>query len=246
MLELSLTFAFSAFLGGIIMFLAPCTLPLVPAFLASLAPESKASHHEREVLIRTVIFSLGFSIVFVLLGILSGFLGAALALYKQVLTQVGAVLIIVFGLSLLGVFQIPILKSSFQRLRVPKMEKGRFVRPFLFGVVFALGWSPCAGPLLASILLLASQTGTVVQGGLLLALFSLGLALPFMLTGMLYAHAVGFFNLYEKYYRHISMVSGAFLVLLGGGLLFGMSLLLSDFGFMLYDILGIAPICTYY
>lgn len=244
--ELSLAFLLSAFVGGFVMFLAPCTLPIVPAFIASMMPDAVSKNPRREIIIRTIAFTIGFACVFVLLGILSGFLGAALSVYKQTLTQIGAVFIIIFGFALLGLFEIPFLKQSFQRLRVPSMKKGRVFRPALLGVVFALGWSPCAGPVLASILLLASQTGTAVQGGLLLGLFSLGLAIPFILVGALYAHLLGFFDLYTKYHRTISVISGVFLIFLGGSLLFTESLMFSTFGFAMYDFFGIAPMCTYY
>jgi cytochrome c-type biogenesis protein len=236
----------SAFAGGVAMFLAPCTLPIVPAFLASMVPDEKCLNHQREIFIRTVLFTVGFSVVFVVLGMLSGYFGATLTVYKSILAQIGSMFIIAFGLMLIGVFQIPVLRNAFQRIRVPKMKKGRVIRPIVLGVVFALGWSPCAGPLLASILLLASQTGTVVEGGVLLMIFSLGLAVPFILTGALFAQSTHFFASYAKYQKHISIVSGVFLIVLGFSLLFSQTLLFSDVGFALYDFFGVVPMCYYY
>lgn len=246
MIEISLVFAISAFSAGVAMFLAPCTFPIVPAFLASMVPDTEGEHYDREMLLRTIVFTVGFGVVFTLFGVLSGFLGSTLIVYKSTLSQIGAVAIIIFGLALLGVFDIPILKHSFQRLRVPIIKKGRVLRPAFLGVVFALGWSPCAGPLLVSILLLASQTGTVLEGGILLAIFSLGLAVPFIFVGSLYAYSLRFFNIYEKYYKLISTISGLLLLVLGISLLFTQTIIYTQFGYMLYDAFGIVPMCSYY
>jgi len=244
--DISVIFALSAFAGGIAMFLAPCTFPLVPAFLASMVPNKLDKHYDKEMLIRTLMFSLGFTVVFTTLGLLSGVLGASLIPYKTLLLKIGAVAIIVLGLSLMGAFNIPYLNRSFQRLRVPVLKKDRYIRPSLVGVVFALGWSPCAGPILVSILLLASQTGTALEGGILLAFFSLGLAVPFILIGSLYAYTIGVFKWYEKYHKIVSLLSGGLLVALGATLLVSGSLLFANFGYTFYEFFGIAPMCMYY
>ena len=243
--ELSLILMVSAFAGGVVMFLAPCTLPIVPAFLVSLVPDAVRHNKRREITIRTISFTFGFSIIFFLFGLLSAYLGSWIAHYKVIFSQVGSVLIILFGLAILGVFELPLLKNTFQRIRVPHMEKGRFARPLLLGVVFALGWSPCAGPILASILLLASQSATLMQGGVLLLTFSLGLAVPFILTGLLYAQSVHAFTGYARYERYLSKFSGVFLIVLGVSLLSSQSILMSDFGFQIYHFFGLAPLCVY-
>ncbi len=246
MFDISVTFAISAFVGGLLMFLAPCTFPLIPAFLASMMPEGVCKNYRSEILIRTIVFSFGFAVVFTILGMLSGIFGSAIAEYKTLLIQIGGISIIILGLMILGVFELPFLKNTFQRLRLPQMKKGRVLRPLLLGIIFALGWSPCAGPILASILLLASQSGTVLEGGILLALFSSGLALPFILTGLLYAHTTSFFSTNGAYIKYVSIVSGALLIVLGVTLFFSQSLVFTEVGFFLYNILGIAPMCTYY
>ncbi len=246
MFDISLVFIISSFIAGVLMFLAPCTFPLVPAFIASMMPESVCKNPQKEILIRTIVFSLGFSGVFVLLGILGGIFGSVFIAYKELLTKVGALIILIFGFSMLGIFDVPFFKNSFQRLHVPKMKKGRVVRPALLGTVFALGWSPCAGPILVSILVLASQGETVMEGGLLLGIFSLGLSLPFILTGLLYGHISGFFGLYDTHYVYVSYISGALLVLLGTVLFFMHGQIFTQVGIFLYSVLGIAPMCTYY
>lgn len=244
--ELSLFFIVSAFVGGVAMFLAPCTLPIVPAFLASMVPDSLYAHRRQEIVVRTVMFVLGFSVIFFIFGLLSAYFGSSVASYRTSLAQIGSVFIILFGLTLFGLFELPFLKRAFQRVRMPSLKKGRVARPLVMGVVFALGWSPCSGPLLASILLLATQSSTVWSGGVLLLVFSFGLSIPFIFTGLLYAQSAHMFEGYMRYERYITKGSGIFLVLLGVLLLTQQNFLMSTVGFKLYDMLGIVPMCTYY
>ena len=236
-------FLISAFFGGVIMFFAPCTFPIVPAFLASLVSKDVRNTQEHEVFIRTIFFTVGFSIIFVLLGMVSAVAGTFLRGYEDWFLDIGGVIIILFGLSL---FDIPILKNSFQRIKIPQIEKGRIVRPLLLGIIFGIGWSPCAGPLLASILLLASQTGTALAGGVLLFVFSVGLAIPFIVTGAMYGKAYSFFNGFSKHHKKIAFISGIFLIIIGVSLIFRGSLLFTEVGFFFYDLFGIVPMCEYY
>ena len=167
MLDISSALFFTAFFGGVLMFLAPCTLPLVPAFIASLVPgrQNEQCFYRRIVLRKTIYFSMGFTLVFVCFGILTGLFGATIATYKLILSQIGGVLIIIFGLTLLNVFSIPFLNKSSSAGTKAAAKYGTYA-PLLLGVVFALGWTPCAGPILASILLLASDTGTALEARL--------------------------------------------------------------------------------
>jgi cytochrome c-type biogenesis protein len=245
--EFSLTLSLAAFFGGVFMFLAPCTLPLVPAFLASLVPpeQKQSAQYRRILMFKTVLFSTGFTIIFVLLGFLTGFFGSKLVPYKIVLSQVGGVFIMLFGLSLLGVFTIPFTQRSFAKIqKVLHASRGRFA-PVALGAIFALGWSPCAGPILASILVLASQSGTALQGGILLGIFSLGLMIPFVLVGVLFAHSTFVFRFYERYHTYVSRLSGLFLVCVGAFLVVGNYAFVTQWGFALYSFLGYVPMCTY-
>ena len=231
------------------MFLAPCTLPLVPAFLVSLMPGDRGntnkSGYTRELLMKTVLFSSGFTLVFVLFGILTGFFGAVFMSYKLILSQIGGVFIIIFGFSLLNIVRIPVAQNSVSQIGKIILKKNNISTSLILGGLFALGWTPCAGTILISILLLASQSGTAFHGGMLLAVFSLGLAVPFILVGALYAHTVSVFNFYETYRSSITIVSGIFLVTIGFILLFGYSLAMTQWGFQLYSFFGFTPMCTY-
>lgn len=241
----------TAFVGGVLMFLAPCTLPLVPAFLASITTASHTNVHgvytnERTLVIRIVAFILGFTSIFVLFGILASYLSDAFISYKTILSQVGGFFVIIFGLSTLGVFNIPALEKSFSLLNTSLMGKTKRTTPAILGSLFALGWAPCAGPILTSILLLTSQSTTMLQGGFLLLVFSLGLAIPFFLVGFFYARIHIFLSIYERYIRLVNALSGVFLIGIGVLLVFGKYLILTKFGFDLYSFFGYVPMCTYY
>ncbi len=241
----------TAFVGGILMFLAPCTLPLVPAFFASIAPRSSQTAHgvymnDHMFIIRSLAFIFGFTLIFVTFGVLAGYLGDTLTHYKTLLSQIGGVFVIIFGLSVLGVFKILTLHKSFSLMNAKLVGKTQNTTPAILGAFFALGWAPCAGPILASILILTSQSATVLEGGFLLFVFSLGLAIPFFLAGYFYGHFSFFLRSYERYYRFVNFVSGIFLILLGIVLVFGKFFIVTQMGFTVYTFFGYVPMCTYY
>ncbi len=242
-----------AFIGGVLMFLAPCTLPLVPAFLASLAPRVQSTRTQQSMrgsnhvhLYAACMFTVGFTIVFVLFGLLAGYLGSSVTTYKTLLGQIGGLFIIVFGLGLLDVYRVRIFSQSFLLSNTLHVLQKHPRTPILLGAIFALGWVPCAGPVLASILILTSQSSTTLEGGVLLFIFSLGLAIPFILTGFLYSRAYGFIVAYDRYANAIRYASGTFLILLGTMLVFGQYILMTHWGFTLYSFLGYTPMCTYF
>ncbi len=241
--DLSSTILLSAFTAGILMSFAPCTLPLIPAFLASLVPPNNKSKLT-SLLIQSIYFCFGFSFVFICFGILAGYAGSVLSTYKLILSQIGAVFIIIFALSLFNIIKLPFKIKIFNATKNTTRATQSYT-PVVLGSLFALGWSPCAGPLLVSILLLASNLGTAMQGGVLLAIFSLGLSLPFILLGALYGHTLSFFKLYEQHYQKIRIVSGVFLLSVGIIMLFGQSFRMTEFGFMVYNFFGYIPMCTY-
>lgn len=244
MFEISSAFLLSAFVAGIFMFLAPCTLPLVPAFLASLVGKERVGTYRRTLVFKTLQFCVGFTIVFVGLGVLTGFVGSSLTQYKTLLSQIGGVLIIVLALVQLRAIPALYIQRATNALRAffPQVLTSRM--PFILGIIFALGWSPCSGPILASILVLASESGTALQGGVLLTVFSLGLAIPFILTGALFAHTVHVFHVYERYDTVITMISGVLLLMLGILLLFQNAILMTHAGFALYSFFGYTPLCS--
>src|SRR3989344_7514939 len=175
MLDLPLVVA--AFVAGFLMFLAPCTLPIVPGYVAFVAGGTRA-----RVLVNALGFVAGFSIVFIVLGVFAGSLGALLFPYRGFVIQLTGALLVLFGLVMLGRWRVPGLSGQWQ-VRcawVGRLARRRVWVATLLGALFALGWSPCIGPILGSVLFLAGASGTALQGALLLALFSLGLALPFV------------------------------------------------------------------
>lgn len=222
---------FPAFLAGLLTFLAPCTLPLLPgyvAFISGVTPEElknpKILHQNHWRIFRNgLLYVLGFSVVFILFGSLFGLGGAALFQYRHILNQIGGVLVILFGFYLVGGHKwkgFSFLNSE-KRLHLSTIVKpGSPWSSFLFGAVFALGWSPCIGPVLGTILLLASTTATLAQGAFLLAVFSLGLGIPFLILAAGIGSATRYVHRISKYLGTISKIGGVFIIILGLLLLF--------------------------
>jgi cytochrome c-type biogenesis protein len=219
----------SAFIAGIVMFLAPCTLPLLPAYLGFMSgvsheelanPETK-KRAKRLIVLNSAMFVLGFSLVFMLFGILAGLAGAYIGPLRHILTKVGGALLVVFGLLMVGVYTPSILTKE-RHVRMPKMlHVGTPLNSLLMGSAFAFGWTPCIGPILATVLLIASTTETVFSGALLLGVFCLGFGIPFVALAFLIAEASRFIRRIERYLRMISILGGVCLVFLGVFMMFG-------------------------
>jgi len=229
----------SAFIAGLVSFLAPCTLPLLPAYLAFISGVTdeellEATTHNqarRRIMKSSVIFVLGFSLVFILFGILAGHFGSTVGPFKQVLTKIGGVIVLLFGLFMLGALNIPAL-SRVRQIRLPSfLIVGRPASSFVLGGIFALGWTPCIGPILATILFLASTTETAFAGGLLLAVFALGLGLPFIIVAFLITRATKCIQKALPYLGYVSRIGGLFLVFLGLLLIWGEFSLLMSWGY---------------
>jgi cytochrome c-type biogenesis protein len=204
----------TAFLAGLVSFLAPCVLPLIPGFLAYLAGGvDPAQVRRRDVFINSVFFVLGFSLVFAALGVLLNTLLEAVAYDVQVwLARVGGALIIIFGLYLVGLIRIPFLERE-HKFNLKHRFQSRYLTSFVFGLAFAAGWTPCVGPALGIILGLAA-TAPGSAFALLLA-YSLGLGLPFLLVGWFAAEASVWFSRYARAFLIINRVFGVILVGLG-------------------------------
>lgn len=254
MTGLELGLAIAAFIAGFLMFLAPCTLPLVPAYLAfisgvspnDLKDEMALRLAKRQIVKNGAAFVLGFSIIFIAFGLLVAYFGSFLGTFRSILTPLGGVFIIVFGLFMLEVVKLPALMRE-RRIKMPTIFKpGHPISAFAIGVTFALGWSPCIGPVLASILFLASTSTTVLAGGVLLAIFSLGLALPFMLTALLYGQAQRFVTKNATFSLAIARVGGVFLILIGGLLLSDNFGLLIDYGYRVAEYIGVERLYDFY
>jgi cytochrome c-type biogenesis protein len=218
----------AAFLAGVLMFLAPCTLPIVPGYLAFIAGG------KGKVVRNAAAFVLGFSVVFILLGAFAGFLGAFIGPWRETLGQAAGIILIIFGLVMLGV-RIPFLSGQ-KNIGIPKwLSVGSPVSSMLIGALFALGWSPCIGPVLGTVLLFASTSSTALQGAVLLGIFSIGLGLPFLLTALLLEKAQAAFQKWAKAADVLSKVGGIVLIALGILMVIGRMDLLLSWGFELFD-----------
>lgn len=245
-MEIGFIFIISTFFAGILTFLAPCTLPLVPAYLGFISgvdqdalknPET-AKAARRKIFLNGLAFIVGFSLVFIAFGVLAGIAGQALAPYRIWMARIGGGLVILFGLFMLGFFKLPFFQSD-KRIPIPKwLTLGRPSSSLFIGGTFALGWTPCVGPILGSVLLLAGTSATAVQGGFLLAVFSLGLAIPFLIIALLFSRATRYIDSISKYLKWVSIIGGIFLILLGALLVtdnFGLTI---QYGYELLDFIN--------
>lgn len=209
------TLLIGAFLGGLISFLAPCVLPIIPGFLAYLAGASTTDtgSKRKEIFWNSIFFVLGFGIVFALLGVLLNTLLENIAYDVQIwLSRIGGVMIIFFGLYLVGLIKIPFLEREY-KLSVNTKFKSRYATSFLFGLAFAAGWTPCVGPALGVILgLAATQPGSAF---ILLLTYALGLGIPFLIVGAFTGQATEFINRHAVRLRHLNIVFGVILLALG-------------------------------
>ena len=198
------------FLEGVITFISPCLLPMLPIYLSFFA----AGDTDRRRTLRNALgFVLGFTIVFVIMGAFMGIMGKLVREYQTVLNVLTGAVVILFGLNFMGVLKIGFLnRASQQDANVKDLN---FFSSMLFGIVFSIGWTPCVGAFLGSALLLASQGGSLLQGIAMLLAFSLGLGIPFVVSALLIDRLKGAFDFIKRHYRVINLVSGLVLVIVG-------------------------------
>ena len=211
-----------AFIAGLLTFFAACLLPVIPAYFSYLAtlalgskeaPELKFS--QPRVLINSLLFVFGFLLIFTLLGLGASILGQWLAINRFWLRSIGAIFLVVLGISLLEVIKFPWLDKSWQ-LKPPQPARWHNLTALVFGITFGLAWTPCIGPVLATILLLASQSASIIQGTLLLVTFGLGLGLPFILIGIFFQRVTDHLPALAKWSRLIKIISGLVIIIIGG------------------------------
>lgn len=211
----------AAFIAGILSFLSPCVLPLVPgyiSFLSGLSLEELKQGKDRKKTAKlaglvSVCFVLGFSVVFIALGASAAFIGKFLIKYAGILTKAAGVIIIILGLHLTGLFKIK--QLNYQRqLKIKGLSPGPF-SAFLIGLAFAFGWTPCVGPILAGILALAASQNTLLRGVLLLSAYSLGIGIPFIITGFAMVIFMRFFEKYKAFIKFGEIAAGILLIIIG-------------------------------
>lgn len=199
-----------SFLEGMITFVSPCLLPMLPVYLSYFAG---GEQNKKKTILNALGFVLGFTLVFVIMGAFAGTLGAFLRHYKTMVNGIAGLVVILFGLQFLGVFKF--LSRNQKHNQVNSEHPMNFGKTILFGMIFSIGWTPCVGAFLGSALMLASSQGSVVQGVLLLLIYSMGLGIPFLVSALLMDQLKSTFNWIKQHYNVVNAVAGGFLILLG-------------------------------
>jgi len=223
-----------AFLAGVVSFLSPCVLPLVPGYVSMLSGESVEELRAgtgvgvvRRILSNSLAFVVGFSAVFVALGASATWVGNFLATQRRVFDIVAGLVIIVFGFHLTGLVKIPLLYRD-KRIETGAPRRG-LVGSFILGFAFAFGWTPCIGPILAGILAIAATRDTVYAGMFLLGIYSAGLAVPFLLTSLGLSQFLKFYSRFRKHLQAVEVASGMLLIAIGVLIAFNKFTLLSGY-----------------
>jgi cytochrome c-type biogenesis protein len=210
-----------AFIAGFLSFLSPCVLPLIPSYItyitgisfSDLQAEHPSHLVRRKTLCHSLSFILGFTVVFVLLGASATVIGTILQEHTTAIRKVGGLLIFLFGVHVTGLVPLDLLLGE-KRFTVRHKPAG-YAGSFLVGLAFAAGWTPCIGPILASILMVAANEERVVQGVILLLLYSLGLGIPFLLSSLALHQFLSLFNRFKRFIRLFEITTGVFLMLIG-------------------------------
>lgn len=201
------------FLEGIISFISPCMLPLLPLYISYFAGKADKKGH---IFLRAGFFVLGFTVIFTALGLFAGTLSSFLAVYGQAIHIVCGIIVILFGLSYLEVIHLPFFKG----MQVAK-EISSIFSAFIFGMIYSVSLTPCVGAFLGSALMMASTSGGALTGALLLLTYSLGLGIPFLISAVLIDRLNSVFTIIKKHYRIVNLVSGIFLIVIGVTMIFG-------------------------
>ena len=229
----SLPLPIAAFLAGLVSFLSPCVLPLVPGYVSLISGagveqlKTQESQLLRKVMLNSIAFILGFSVVFITLGAVATEVSQMLSRYRSTLAQIAGVVIILFGLHLTGVFKI---KALYTDARLHSVKGGSTAwGAFVIGFAFAFGWTPCVGPVLTVILTFAAAQDSITKGVMLLAIYSMGLAVPFLLTALGVERFLKFYSRFRVHMHAIEVASGVLLVALGVLLVLGRFTIISNY-----------------
>ena len=204
-----------AFGAGFISFLSPCVLPIIPGYVSYITGKKldEIEQNRRVVLFKTITFSLGFSFIFITLGIAASFIGNILIFFGKELRIIAGIIIIIFSLNLLGILNFNFLNQD-KRFETGSY-KDNYIFPFVVGAAFAFGWTPCIGPVLGSILALSATEATIAKGILLLSFYSLGLAIPFVASGYFMSKFLLSKKGFGKYYNRVTKTGGIILLITG-------------------------------
>lgn len=243
-----------AFIAGLLTFLAPCTLPLVPAYLTFVGGASVKDFGDKEkekkarakVFLNGLFFVLGFSAVFIILGLFAGTVGGFVASGRLWFARIGGVLIILFGLTMLNIIKIPQLLSEKKfSINANSEWRGTYGFSFMLGAIFGSGWTPCIGPILGSILIIAGSSATAGSGALLLAVFSLGLAVPFLLIALGIGKSQKFIDKYADKLGFVTKVGGVLIIGLGILLLTDKMYFMVTYGYKLLEFIHYDRLLNY-
>lgn len=201
---------FISFLEGIITFISPCLLPMLPIYISYFA--GGGERDTKKTLTGAFAFVFGFTTVFMTMGALAGTIGSFLKQYQTPVNIISGLIVIFFGLNFLGILKFNLFKGNNRTFNTDNMS---FLSSFLFGIIFSVGWTPCVGAFLGSALMLASQQGHVIEGMLMLLCYSLGLGIPFIFSAVLIDKLKSTFNWIKQHYDIINKVSGGFLIIIG-------------------------------
>lgn len=200
---------FISFLEGIITFISPCLLPMLPIYISYFA--GGEARGTKKIIKNALGFILGFTLIFITMGALAGSVGRLLTRYQAILNIITGLIVVFFGLNFLGLFKLQLFKGSF----VGGDRKDGFFSALLFGIVFSIGWTPCVGAFLGSALMLAANRASALQGILMLLFYSLGLGIPFLFSAILIDKLKGAFNWIKRHYKIINSICGSLLVVIG-------------------------------
>lgn len=212
---------FGAFIAGLLSFLSPCVLPLIPSYITYITGISfadlKAEHPShlvrRKTMVHSLLFIAGFTVVFVALGASATFIGSFFQEHMVIIRRIGGILIIIFGIHVTGLVPLALLLGE-RRITIHRKPAG-YIGSFLVGFAFAAGWTPCIGPILASILMVAATETTIVRGMMLLLTYSLGLGTPFFFSSLALHRFLILFNRYKKAIRIFEIITGLFMIVIG-------------------------------
>lgn len=201
-----------SFLEGMITFISPCLLPMIPIYLSFFAGQN-TQNKKMQTLFHACGFVLGFTVIFVLMGAFAGTLGRLIKQYSTIINLIMGILVILFGLNFMEIVKLPFLNQN-RHLAFRTAQIG-FFRSVLFGIIFSIGWTPCVSAFLGSALMLAASQGESVKGILMLLCFSLGLGIPFLASAVLIDKLKNSFAFIKRHYKIINRISGGFLVIIG-------------------------------